>query len=399
MRSVFLFAAFLGVGCSSESTTDTCASCSSECDRCGSGDETTGPLVSTGGGAASGTTSVGTSSSAASGGAGAGGSTAPSFRSEFTRGAYPACGFDGSWNAQEGVYYDSQVVEGEGPDGLGFLRTTYRAGVDFSDNPQHALGVGNQGLHAAVTQGMALFVRSRVRWTNAWTADGQGYGGKHLMIGNAGANEHVSRVILGVRDNGTTSASLAYQLTRNIDGAQHGTSLIEVTKDEFHSVQLYIKSSSISVEIGGITRSGSTATVTTNGPHGFVDGMLVEIRGEIDQWEYEGVYPVTVTGPDTFTYAVEGAPASPATGQAFFAMTADAELRLWIDGDNANGFDAPSDRSPTSSFGLSVIAWGAEVRYGGFNSQSGSTFYSPPIQLDLGTFEIGDAFDAGWGTP
>jgi hypothetical protein len=61
-----------------------------------------------------------------------------------------------------------------------------------------------------------------------------------------------------------------------------------------------------------ITRAGSTATATITG-HGYSTGLYILMMGA-DQAEYNGIFQITVTGPDTFTYAVTGTPATPATG-------------------------------------------------------------------------------------
>jgi len=62
-----------------------------------------------------------------------------------------------------------------------------------------------------------------------------------------------------------------------------------------------------------ITRSGTTATATTTGSHGFTSGEVVTITGAV-QPEYNGAHTVTVTGATTFTYTVAGSPTTPATG-------------------------------------------------------------------------------------
>jgi len=64
--------------------------------------------------------------------------------------------------------------------------------------------------------------------------------------------------------------------------------------------------------ITSITRSGSTATVTTASPHQRATGETILIVGAA-QNEYNGTYPITVTGGSTFTYQVSGTPATPAT--------------------------------------------------------------------------------------
>ena len=65
--------------------------------------------------------------------------------------------------------------------------------------------------------------------------------------------------------------------------------------------------------VSGITRSTSTATVTTASAHGFTTGQRVTIAGA-NQTEYNGAFTITVTGGTTFTYTVTGTPATPATG-------------------------------------------------------------------------------------
>lgn len=61
-----------------------------------------------------------------------------------------------------------------------------------------------------------------------------------------------------------------------------------------------------------ITRSGSTATVTHTA-HGYETGQKVNIRGA-NEGEYNVVASITVTDANTYTYAVTGTPATPATG-------------------------------------------------------------------------------------
>jgi len=69
----------------------------------------------------------------------------------------------------------------------------------------------------------------------------------------------------------------------------------------------------ISNSVTTITRSGTTATVTTTGSHSLATGVTVTISGA-DQTEYNGSFVVTVISLTSFTYQVTGAPATPATG-------------------------------------------------------------------------------------
>lgn len=66
--------------------------------------------------------------------------------------------------------------------------------------------------------------------------------------------------------------------------------------------------------IASITRVGAVATVTTTGSHGLATNDKVYISGAAET-EYNSISAtVTVTGATTFTYAVTGTPATPATG-------------------------------------------------------------------------------------
>lgn len=67
------------------------------------------------------------------------------------------------------------------------------------------------------------------------------------------------------------------------------------------------------VKISSITRSGTTATVTTVPPHGFSTGQLIAIEGAGESAYNIGAI-VTVTGANTFTYTVAGSPSTPASG-------------------------------------------------------------------------------------
>lgn len=67
------------------------------------------------------------------------------------------------------------------------------------------------------------------------------------------------------------------------------------------------------VNVSSITRSGTTATVTTATAHGFSTGDVALITGAAET-EYNGEFVVTVTGGTSFTYDVAGSPATPATG-------------------------------------------------------------------------------------
>lgn len=72
--------------------------------------------------------------------------------------------------------------------------------------------------------------------------------------------------------------------------------------------------------ITGITRSGSTATVTAS-DNPLATGSGVVISGA-NETEYNGTFTVTVIDEDSFSYTVSGSPASPATGTLSGAIDA-----------------------------------------------------------------------------
>lgn len=65
--------------------------------------------------------------------------------------------------------------------------------------------------------------------------------------------------------------------------------------------------------VSGITQALGTATVTTTSAHGLSTGNWVTIAGA-GEYGYNIVGQITVTGANTFTYAVNAATVSPATG-------------------------------------------------------------------------------------
>ncbi len=83
--------------------------------------------------------------------------------------------------------------------------------------------------------------------------------------------------------------------------------------------------------VDSITRSGTTATVTTTFDHTYETNDLVDIAGAVES-DYNGQFEIIVTGVNTFTYTVSGSPTTPATGTITatkvpqFEVIADTEL-------------------------------------------------------------------------
>lgn len=75
---------------------------------------------------------------------------------------------------------------------------------------------------------------------------------------------------------------------------------------------LLLNSSNTPASVTSLTRSGATVTATMPS-HGAATGQNVTIRGASPA-AYNGTFPITVTGVNTFTYLFSGSPTSPATG-------------------------------------------------------------------------------------
>jgi len=96
------------------------------------------------------------------------------------------------------------------------------------------------------------------------------------------------------------------------------------------------------VAITSITRSSSTATVTTTASHSLTTGHYVFIIGA-EQSEYNGIYQVTVTGASTFTFAVTGTPVSPATGTIKYVKQSSVTSFTYDDEFNTKPFPTEAD--------------------------------------------------------
>src|SRR5207245_419068 len=60
---------------------------------------------------------------------------------------------------------------------------------------------------------------------------------------------------------------------------------------------------STTIKITSITRSGTTATATTNGNHGLSSGTSVTISG-VTPSDYDGTFTLASASGNTFTYAL-----------------------------------------------------------------------------------------------
>jgi hypothetical protein len=93
---------------------------------------------------------------------------------------------------------------------------------------------------------------------------------------------------------------------------------------------------SVIAAVSSITRSSSTATLTTATAHGLTTGDYVTVSGA-DQSEYNVTAAVTVTSTTVFTYTVSGTPATPATGTLVLKHGGVTPYSYRVSAYNANG--------------------------------------------------------------
>ena len=78
------------------------------------------------------------------------------------------------------------------------------------------------------------------------------------------------------------------------------------------------------VAVTSITRSGTTATVTTTPPHGWATNDYITHAGAA-QSSYNVRAKITVTGATAYTFTVAGSPDTPATGTVTATYYSDAQ--------------------------------------------------------------------------
>ena len=78
------------------------------------------------------------------------------------------------------------------------------------------------------------------------------------------------------------------------------------------------------ISVTSLTRTSTTATAQTATPHTYASNDYVTVAGAIPTG-YNGKVKITVTGASSFTYPVNGALATPATGTITVVYVSDAQ--------------------------------------------------------------------------
>ena len=120
--------------------------------------------------------------------------------------------------------------------------------------------------------------------------------------------------------------------------------------------------------VSGITRSGTTATVTL-GSHGYTTGKSVAHAGA-DQAEYNVTAVITKIDDDSYSYTVSGSPATPATGT--ITATLVDTLTLEVSRLPLEDIVLSDDDSPeiSAEYHLSLINWMVHLALGNHDKDS-----------------------------
>ena len=112
--------------------------------------------------------------------------------------------------------------------------------------------------------------------------------------------------------------------------------------------------------ITSVTRTSTTATVTTPVKHGLDDGQKVILSGATPTG-YNGEKTISVTGDTTFTFTVSGSPTTPATGTIVY------------DENVAVKFTLPKGHKDDDRFIFSAIDFVSNEKITGFTSSANAT--------------------------
>lgn len=105
--------------------------------------------------------------------------------------------------------------------------------------------------------------------------------------------------------------------------------------------------------ITSITFVSTTATLTTNSPHGLSTNDYVTIAGASPS-QYNGTYSVTVTGSSTFTYVMASTPATNATSVGTYYANLWLPIGGGATGSGGNQVFVENDKSVTSSYTITT---------------------------------------------
>ncbi len=195
---------------------------------------------------------------------------------------------------------------------------------------------------------------------------------------------------------GQPSRVRAY-LSSNQTVTAAGTETVEYDTKDFDSN--YEFNSVAGQQIASITRSGTTATLTTVAAHGLATSDSVTVRNAFPN-EYNGTFTITVTGATTFTYTISADPGASAArlglysvnSQNFtFIATAHRRIRVFAQARTTGA--ASADYTMAIRLNGAVIAERNETRAGAFAMSVENTIDVVPGDQVFARFTNADVAD------
>jgi hypothetical protein len=142
--------------------------------------------------------------------------------------------------------------------------------------------------------------------------------------------------------------------------------------------------------LSGITQAAGVATATSVSPHGRATNDWVLHSGTV-QNGYKGIFQITVTGANTYTFAVDPATVSPATGSPITARP--CKPPLYWDLNPANDFlVVPAGPNPLAGTLIRMPA----VDWGIYFNRRLILGYTPD-ELIMSGFGVADSYDKQYG--
>ncbi|SEA21133.1 hypothetical protein [Variovorax sp. YR216] len=129
------------------------------------------------------------------------------------------------------------------------------------------------------------------------------------------------------------------------------------------------------ISVTSLTRAGTTVTATTSAAHNYVNGTTVTIAGAAGS-RYNGSFPVTSTGTNTFTYTITDGPATPdgggkaTVGSTSYTIPSASIVRSPSNSSNVSNVTVTFASAITFATGNSVTISGAGT--GGVSSYNGT---------------------------
>jgi len=149
--------------------------------------------------------------------------------------------------------------------------------------------------------------------------------------------------------------------------------------------------------VSGLVRSGATVTATTSTAHQYVSGQVIKIAGATPT-DYNGEFPVTVTGSTTFTYTIATTPG--AASGSMSSLVAPLNWANPFNGTNVRVFKPTNVQASPAYWRFYHTGGNLAVAAQDQQSNYGTTYSMPAMEVKLfkamSTVDIGTLDATGY---